>query len=169
MKKVSHYVFDKNDLLGEGKSGKVYKGYCEESNSVVAIKVIPQEISNDKEAFERLNREVAVLLSFKSSYTLSMIGVERTVNNFYIITQFCNGGTLEAQLKDKTQTFSETEALKIIKQIAKAFDELEDLDLKDQHGHKLVIMHRDLKPANIQSQPHLQVHGERPGHLLRTI
>lgn len=62
----------------------------------------------------------------------------RTVNNYYLIYEYCNGGTL-ADLLEKRRFLPETEALKIFSQILEAFKIL----VREN------ILHRDLKPTNI--------------------
>lgn len=61
-----------------------------------------------------------------------------TVNNCYIVTEFCNEGDLASLLKKKGR-FREQEALDIIRDVFNGFKEL---------GAKNVL-HRDIKPANI--------------------
>lgn len=61
-----------------------------------------------------------------------------TVNNCYIITQFCNEGDLENLLK-KRQKLPEAEAIPIFRDIVNGFRMIA------QSG----FLHRDLKPANI--------------------
>ena len=62
----------------------------------------------------------------------------KTVNNFYFVYEFCNGGTLENQLKERG-TLQEKIALNYFSQIVAAFKIL------NKHN----IMHRDLKPENL--------------------
>ena len=61
----------------------------------------------------------------------------KTPNNFYFVYQFCNGGTLEGQLRKGV--IPEKQAFLIFKQLIDAFQCL----------NKYNIMHRDLKPDNI--------------------
>jgi serine/threonine-protein kinase ULK/ATG1 len=59
----------------------------------------------------------------------------KTVNNFYFVYEYCNGGNLEKVLKEKGK-LSERAALTYFGQIVEAFRVL------NKHN----IMHRDLKP-----------------------
>ena len=59
----------------------------------------------------------------------------KTVNNFYFVYEYCNGGTLEKLLKERG-TLPEKTALNYFSQIVDAFKIL------SKHN----IMHRDLKP-----------------------
>ena len=62
----------------------------------------------------------------------------KTLNNFYFVYEFCNGGTLE-QLLHKVKRLEQAEALKYFSQIIAAFKIL------NRHN----IIHRDLKPENL--------------------
>ena len=62
----------------------------------------------------------------------------RTANNYYLVYEYCNGGTLGDYIKSK-KTLPEDEALRIFSQLRSAFE-----FLRSQK-----ILHRDLKPTNI--------------------
>lgn len=62
----------------------------------------------------------------------------RTNNNYYLVYEFCSGGTLADYIKSKKR-LSEDEALRIFVQLRSAFETLT----------KHQILHRDLKPTNI--------------------
>lgn len=59
----------------------------------------------------------------------------KTVNNFYFVYEYCNGGTLEKLLKERG-ALPEKTALAFYAQIVEA------LRVLNKHN----IMHRDLKP-----------------------
>ena len=62
----------------------------------------------------------------------------KTVNNYYFVYEYCNGGTLEKIIKGKG-CLGEKNSLFYFKQLVNAFKVL------SQHN----IMHRDIKPENI--------------------
>ena len=62
----------------------------------------------------------------------------RTANNYYLVYEFCNGGTLSDHIKAKGR-LSEPEAIKIFLELRNAFEAL----------YQENILHRDLKPTNI--------------------
>lgn len=147
-----NYYYDMNARpLGAGNFGKVYKGHSLKDNEEkVAIKVISQAILVQyKDYIEIFLREIEVLRKIKGKRLLEFKEVLRSPNNIYIVVAFCNGGSLEAKLDQNGGKLSEAESLKILKQVAEAFNELESLELKNSKGEKLVVMHRDIKPANI--------------------
>lgn len=67
----------------------------------------------------------------------------KTVNNFYFVYEYCNGGTLDKILQtyknSPEKVIPEKKALLYFRQIVEAFKTLT----------KNNIMHRDLKPDNI--------------------
>ena len=71
-------------------------------------------------------------------YIIKYFDMLKTVNNFYFVYEYCNGGTLEKLLKTKG-ALPEKTALTFFSQIVAAFKVL------NKHN----IMHRDLKPENL--------------------
>jgi serine/threonine protein kinase len=147
-KEIKNFFFYTDEEIGAGSSGKVYKGYEKATNKQVAIKVIPhEEIDKDEDLQKMLKREVEILYQIKGDNVVHLIDTANTVHNFYIIMDFCSGGSLGDLLKKKT-TIPATEALTILKQIAEAFIVLDSLS-NPTSTKQYAIMHRDLKPANI--------------------
>jgi len=148
-KEVKNYFFYTDEEIGSGCSGKVYRGYDKNnSNRLVAIKVIPhEEIDKDEDMQKMLKREVEILYQIKGDHVVHLIDTANTVHNFYIIMDFCNGGSLADVLKKKG-TLPEAEGLSILKQVAEAFLGLDNLAIPSTNK-QYAIMHRDLKPANI--------------------
>mmetsp|Transcript_61460 Transcript_61460/g.71527 ORF Transcript_61460/g.71527 Transcript_61460/m.71527 type:complete len:309 (-) Transcript_61460:101-1027(-) len=146
------YYFDIQSVpLGSGTFGVVFKGYSnKDDDEEVAIKVISKAILEQyKDHLDTLMREIEILRKIKGKHIIELKEILRTPNNLYIITTFCNGGNLETKLALNGGKLTERETLKILKQIAEAFVEIENIDLKNANGAKLSIMHRDIKPANI--------------------
>lgn len=87
---------------------------------------------------EFTSNEISILTKISSSHIIKFIEMLRTMNNYYLVYEYCNGGTL-AQLLEKRKILKEPEALKIFAQMVEAFRVL----VKEN------ILHRDLKPTNI--------------------
>ena len=120
--------------LGQGVSGSVYLGWVgkDESNKI-AIKVISRnsfipadpkneyEVKKSKKIIGYILSEIQCLKQISKHtipYTLKMIDCKETQNNIYLITEFCNNGSLIDQLK-KThyKAFPEKQAVEILYQI----------------------------------------------------
>ena len=124
-------------LIGAGGMGEVYKAKDTRLDRVVAVKVLPEHLSQDPERRERLEREARAISSLNHPHicTLHDIGHENGV--VYLVMEFIEGETLAERLDKGPLTFDE--ALQIAVQVADALDK----------AHRQGIVHRDLKPANI--------------------
>lgn len=124
-------------LLGKGGMGEVYKGLDTRLNRFVAIKVLPEHVSNNMELKQRFEREAQTLASLSHPHICPVFDVGRQDNVDYIVMEFLEGQTLAQRLDKGVPPLNQ--ALKIGVEIADA------LDKAHRHG----ITHRDLKPSNI--------------------
>lgn len=151
-KKIGQFRYNFQAVpIGAGTFGKVFKGRDTLNNDApVAIKVISSDtLKKYKSSEELFLREINILTALKGPHIIELIKVLKSGSgNIYIITKFCNGGSLRDLLKQE-KTLSEFRAIKILRQLAQAFVDIEKLDLRDDEGEKLTIMHRDIKPDNI--------------------
>jgi serine/threonine-protein kinase ULK/ATG1 len=119
-------------ILGRGSFGTVYKGRNTESEEVVALKVVPQGSGSVVE------KEVSIMKRFNHENIVKLFDVLDTVNNKYIVSEFCDGPDLRQYLQ-QTGPLNEGDALKVLEDIVQGLKEIVS------HG----IIHRDLKPANV--------------------
>lgn len=151
-KQVGNFYFDeKSTLLGRGTFGRVFKGCDAENNdSPVAIKVIDSStLMQYKDHVKLFLREINILNKLRGDHIVEFKKVLQTSSgNLYIITNFCNGGSLEEKIRQNGRLPEEV-ALEYLRQIADAFVSVEKLDLRNSRGDKMSMMHRDIKPANI--------------------
>lgn len=128
---VSHYKFTKE--LGKGTYGVVYRAIDLNDQKIYAIKVIRTQVL--KTGKNELQREIKALMDLRDhSNIVTIHEYFATINNHYLVLEYCSGGTLESK-KD----IGEEQTRRYLKQLLKA--------LKALKQHK--IIHRDLKPANI--------------------
>ncbi|EAR97002.2 tyrosine kinase domain protein (macronuclear) [Tetrahymena thermophila SB210] len=126
--------------IGSGNSCEVYKGRCK--NKDVAIKVIKLD-NSDELHLKEFQREIQALIKLKNHENLlQLVAISSYDNNFYIITEFCEGGTLFELLHKKKQQ------IKMIK-----WDHrirwLKDLAKGMLYLHQNNLIHRDLKSLNL--------------------
>jgi serine/threonine-protein kinase len=120
--------------VGEGQFGKVYTAIHRQTGELVALKELnPRQFSTKK-----LLREMRILLSLEHPNIVRCLGVQHHLQERYLVTEYCEGGTLRDLLETSTE-ISVEQKLKIITDI------LDGLNQAHQEG----IIHRDLKPENI--------------------
>ncbi len=90
---------------------------------------------------EFTNNQINILTKISHPNIIKFVEMLRTNNNYYLVYQYCNGGTLSDYIKSKKR-LTQDEALRIFTQLRSAFETL----AKNQ------ILHRDLKPTNILFQ-----------------
>ena len=144
------------ELLGKGGMGAVYKARQPGLDRLVAVKILPPEISRDPAFAERFQREARALARLShphivAVYDFGMTSVgwppsavpndDANANGrgrpFYIVMEFVDGANLRQAIQTKTLTSAE--ALAIVPQICEAL----------QFAHDEGIVHRDIKPENI--------------------
>jgi len=124
--------------IAEGKYGTVYKGKCR--GQTVAIKLLHnQHLSEEK--LEELKTEVEIMTRLRHPCILLLMGVCTDPNNVALVMEYVEGKGLDRILHDAKVPLSQTQQLRIAKDIAKGMNWLHCLDPP--------IIHRDIKPPNI--------------------
>jgi serine/threonine protein kinase len=130
-------AFEIVELIGAGGMGAVYRARDTTLGRDVAIKVLPEEFTNDGARLARFEREAKLLASLNHPGIATLYGLETHEGVRFIVMELVGGETLAELVRRGPVPVDRARDLFI--QIADA--------LAAAHGRGIV--HRDLKPANV--------------------
>src|SRR6266567_8611408 len=123
--------------LGAGGMGEVYRALDSRLDRMVAIKILPEHLSQSPEAKQRFDREARAISSLNHPNICTLHDVGHQNGTDYLVMEFLEGETIADRL---------TKGPLPIAQLLKCgADICEGLD----RAHRSGVVHRDLKPGNI--------------------
>jgi serine/threonine-protein kinase len=129
--------------IGSGAMATVFKATVFKARQlsldrIVAIKVLPKRLSENKEYVERFYKEGRAAAKLNHPNIVQAFDVGEANGYHYFVMEYVEGHSLYEELVTG-KVFSEPDAMRIIIQIARALE----------HAHSQGLIHRDVKPKNI--------------------
>ncbi len=134
-RKIGHYQII--SLLGTGGMGEVYLAQDTRLGRQIALKLLPQEFTTDRERVARFEQEARAASALNHPNIITIFEIGQVDGTHYIATEFIDGQTLRHLMK--TTQIKLREVLEIMIQAASAL----------AAAHEAGIAHRDIKPENI--------------------
>jgi serine/threonine protein kinase len=164
--------------IGRGGAGIVYKAWRRESNSILALKILPHESDTaagvktpfgDVEDVKRFYNEIRAHAELKHPNIVPVDDFGTVENHFYYTMKYIEGVTLDGVVREgiDERAFQTTiitlapdpsagtkkDTARIVKgkgmPLRKALGLIRELALAVHYAHERGVYHRDIKPANV--------------------
>jgi serine/threonine-protein kinase len=140
-KKIGKYVI--KERLGSGGMAEVYKGYQENLDRFVAIKLMHAFLVADQDFLNRFQREARAMAALNHPNIVGVYDFDvYGENSYYLVMEYIRGGTLKERLESLARQGERLSLPDVVKMIAEIADAL-------AYAHRRDMVHRDVKPANI--------------------
>ncbi|EFR01821.1 STE/STE20/YSK protein kinase [Nannizzia gypsea CBS 118893] len=128
-------LYTKQNCIGGGSFGRVYKGVDKRTGQSVAIKIIDVENADDE--VEDIIQEISILSELNSPHVTKYHGSFLKGSDLWIIMEFCSGGSCSDLMR--AGRISEEYIMIILRELLLGLDYL----------HNDNKLHRDVKAANV--------------------
>ena len=119
LRQVGNYRLD--SLLGRGGMGEVYKAYDTQRDRYVALKLLPQALSGDREYLKRFQRESNVAARLRDPHVIPIHDFGEIDGQLFIDMRLVDGSDISTLL-DRDGRLAPQRAVYLISQVAEALD-----------------------------------------------
>ena len=124
--------------IGRGGMGVVYKARDNHLNRIIALKLLPKNISENETVLKRFSAEARSAAKLNHVNIVTLYDFQQAGGRSFITMEYVEGVTLK-KLMGLVNNLPLSKALKIIYQTCQGLD----------YAHRQGIIHRDIKPSNI--------------------
>ena len=128
-----------DDLLGRGGMAEVYKVYDLQRGVWLAMKVLREDLAEDRVFLRRFQREAQNLAKLQHPNIVRFYGLEQEDRLAFILMEYIDGTTLRGKIFDAHGPLTDQEVLDVMEPVCSALN----------YAHQMGIVHCDLKSANI--------------------
>ena len=125
--------------VGRGAMGIVYKAHDNELDELVALKILPENLSQNPEALSRFRAEARSARRLSHPHIVRIHDIGEEMGRRYISMEYVPGTDLKKYFKKVNRALPPQEVIAIMTPLASALE----------YAHSMGIVHRDVKPANI--------------------
>ena len=134
--------YEIESILGRGGMSSVYRANDRNLRRKVAVKIIHQHLSENKEFIERFEQEAAVIAQLRHTHIVQVHDFNHEGDVYFMVMEYVPGETLAKRLESLKAAgihLPLAETIQLLITICEAVD----------YAHQRRMIHRDLKPANV--------------------
>ena len=129
--------------LGKGSYGEVFLTQKKGKTELFATKKMDRKYADQPHVAKYLKNEINILRALKHLNIVRLEDVKVTTNHYYLVMEYCNGGSLSECLKKYQQRYGVPFSQEIVQYLMRQIIE----GIRYIHNNR--IIHRDLKLDNI--------------------
>jgi serine/threonine-protein kinase len=141
-KRLGKYTITED--LGKGAMAAVYKAREESSGKLVALKILPGQITRDAERLRRFKREYRILAELDHPNIIRLLDADEAEGFHFYTMEYLEHPTLRAVIRgQQRQPMPVPRAAAILENLLRGLEYI----------HARQVVHRDVKPANCYIAP----------------